>query len=141
MPLGLPPGGADSGAAGPQAAAHAALRALARSSDGVTALHAIEALGRAGEESDEGLLVEAVDREDAEVAKAAARALGNLSGPASLEALARALAHPRWDVRRAAAQGLGQRGGAPSHALLRARDAVEDDGLVREAIAEALHRA
>lgn len=126
-------------------AARAALRTLARSSDGVTALHAVEALGRAGDDADEGLLLEAIDREDAEVAKAAARALGQIGGASggarAVEALGRALAHPRWDVRRAAAQALGDRGGAPAQALLRARDAVEDDGLVREAIAEAQARA
>jgi HEAT repeat protein len=122
-------------------AAFDALRTLARQGDGATVVQALEALGRAGDDTDEALLVGALEREDAEVVKAAARALSTLGGVRAVEGLARALAHARWDVRRVAAQSLGERGGTGALALLRARHAVEDDALVREALAGALERA
>jgi HEAT repeat protein len=130
-------------------AARETLRTLARSTDGAVAVHAIEALVRgriAGEEeapTTEVLLV-ALGHQDVEVVKAAAAALAALhpSGAVlpseALAGLERALFHPRWDVRRAAAAALAEIGGERSLSALRARSAVEDDALVRDAIAAAL---
>jgi HEAT repeat protein len=118
-----------------------ALRVLAGASDGATAVHALESIGRSGDDGDEDLLVAALARDDSEVVKAASRALARLGGTAALTGLSRALAHDRWDVRRVAAQSLGERGGAGPLALLRERAAIESDPLVREALTVAIARA
>jgi HEAT repeat protein len=74
-----------------------------------------------------------------EVVKAALRALGECSDARVLLHFGVALDHEAWDVRRLAADLLGRCGGA-AVAPLRARLAVEEDPLVREAIGRALER-
>src|SRR6185369_10124795 len=100
-------------------------------------VHAVEALGRLADLGDEELLLEALERGDTEVVKAAVRALSRWPGERALDGLARALGHGRWDVRRVAVEALAERQDAAATALLAERIAVEDDVLVRQALAAA----
>ena len=120
------------------------LRKLADAPEVVAAVPALEALGEIGDPSDDERLVSALQASDAEVVKAAARALGarreTLSAAQARAALERALSDSRWDVRRVAAQALGQHG-PTAHPMLYARRTVEKDSLVLEAIDEAMGAA
>jgi HEAT repeat protein len=114
------------------------VRRLATGVDVVAAVPALEALGQIADPTDDPLLVTAIASADAEVVKAAARALGGRHDDgAARAALARALTDARWDVRRAAALALAEHGAA-GRALLDAHRAVERDPLVLEAIAHSL---
>ncbi|HZZ86039.1 MAG TPA: HEAT repeat domain-containing protein [Anaeromyxobacteraceae bacterium] len=99
------------------------------------AVHALCELGRAGIE----VLEPAARHRDPEVVKEAVAAAGALPGAAAARLLLTAASHPRWDVRRAAARALGQRGERALLEPLRGLSAGEEDGLVAEAFAEAVH--
>jgi HEAT repeat protein len=76
---------------------------------------------------------------DREVVKCALEAGG--AHPAEVSVLAAGLlTHPSWDVRAAAARALGTHGDAQLGAVLHHALAHEADGLVREALTEALAR-
>lgn len=126
-------------AAGERERALGELRRLGAGDEVAAAVPALEALGPAGAPEDEALLLRALAADDAEVVKAAARALGSRHTDPARGALAQALDDRRWDVRRAAAQALGEHGRA-AHPLLHARRTVERDGLVLDAIDAALGR-
>jgi HEAT repeat protein len=113
------------------------LRPLVRSGDAKAAVAAIEALGAFAEARRTEALIDGLSHPVAEVVKAAVRALGESNDGRVLAHLAVSLDHEAWDVRRLAADVLA-RYGEVAVAPLRARLAVEDDPLVREAIGRAL---
>jgi len=113
------------------------LRPLVRSGDPKAAVAAIEALGAFAEARRIEALIDGLSHPLAEVVKAAVRALGESSDGRVLAHLAVSLDHEAWDVRRLAADVLGRYGDITA-APLRARLAVEEDPLVREAIGRAL---
>jgi HEAT repeat protein len=121
------------------------LRRLADSADPAAAVPALESLGRADSEAeDDARLLAALDAQDAEVVKAAARALGARANSPSA-ALARtglqtALRDRRWDVRCVAAAALAEHG-TSAHPILYAHRAAEQDPSVLEAIDRALQAA
>jgi HEAT repeat protein len=107
----------------------------------MVAVAALEALGRIVDPGRTELYIEALAHSDAEVVKAALRAL-------SVEAQARGLAHvgacldhAAWDVRRLAAELLGRAGGETALGLLRGRLALEDEPLVKDAVSLAINVA
>jgi HEAT repeat protein len=113
------------------------LRPLVRSGDPKAAVAAIEALGAFAEARRIEALLDGLSHPASEVVKAAVRALGESSDGRILAHLAVALDHEAWDVRRLAADVLGRHGDAAAGPL-RARLAMEEDPLVREAIGRAL---
>jgi HEAT repeat protein len=113
------------------------LRPLVRSGDPKAAVAAIEALGAFAEARRIEALIDGLSHPVSEVVKAAVRALGESSDGRVLAHLSVSLDHEAWDVRRLAADVLG-RYGEITAAPLRARLAVEEDPLVREAISRAL---
>jgi HEAT repeat protein len=113
------------------------LRPLVRSGDPQAAVAAIEALGAFAEARRTEALIDGLSHPASEVVKAAVRALGESNDGRVLAHLAVSLDHEAWDVRRLAADVLG-RYGEVAAAPLRARLAVEEDPLVREAIGRAL---
>jgi len=115
------------------------LRPLVRSGDPKASVVAIEALGAFPETRRFDALIDGLSHPAVEVVKAALRALGECSDARVLLHFGVALDHEAWDVRRLAADLLGRCGGAAA-APLRARLGVEEDPLVREAIARALER-
>jgi len=115
------------------------LRPLVRSGDPKASVVAIEALGAFPESRRFDALIDGLSHPAVEVVKAALRALGECSDARVLLHFGVALDHEAWDVRRLAADLLGRCGGAVA-APLRARLGVEEDPLVREAIARALER-
>ncbi|HEY7955832.1 MAG TPA: HEAT repeat domain-containing protein, partial [Polyangia bacterium] len=129
------------GAGAARARPLAVLRRLADAPEPVAAVPALEALGALGDPADDARLLTALESPDAEIVKAAARALGARHGALSASearaALERALTDRRWDVRRAAALALGAHGPV-AHPLLYARRTVESDPLVLESIDLAL---
>jgi HEAT repeat protein len=136
-----------------RARAHAELRRLvdtvleakaALGTELASAVPAIEGLGGLADPADDDRLIRALEAAEPELVKAAARALGSRRDAVSAEeargALERALTDRRWEVRQAAALALGEHGPI-AHPLLYARRTVERDGLVLEAIDEALQRS
>jgi HEAT repeat protein len=115
------------------------LRPFMRSGDPTAAVAAIEALGAFPEARRVEALIEGLSHVAAEVVKAALLSLGESSDPRVLLHLGACLDHEAWDVRRLVADLLARYGG-PAAGPLRARLAVEDDPLVREAIGRALER-
>jgi HEAT repeat protein len=115
------------------------LRPLVRSGDAKAAVAAVEALGAFPEARRLDALIDGLAHPATEVVKAALRALGEGQDGRALLHLGAALDHEAWDVRRLAADLLGRYGTTAAGAL-RARLAVEDDALVREAIGRALDR-
>jgi hypothetical protein len=113
------------------------LRPFVRSGDPKAAVAAIEALGAFPEARRIEALIDGLSHPASEVVKAAVRALGESSDGRVLSHLAVSLDHDAWDVRRLAADMLA-RHGDPAAGPLRARLAVEEDPLVREAIGRAL---
>jgi len=113
------------------------LRPFVRSGDPKAAVAAIEALGAFPEARRIEALIDGLSHLASEVVKAAVRALGESSDGRVLAHLAVSLDHEAWDVRRLAADLLA-RHGEPARGPLRARLAVEEDPLVREAIGRAL---
>jgi HEAT repeat protein len=100
---------------------------------------AVEALGAFPEMRRVEALIEGLSHAASEVVKAALLSLGESSDPRVLLHLGACLDHEAWDVRRLVADLLA-RYGAPAAGPLRARLAVEEDPLVREAIGRALER-
>jgi HEAT repeat protein len=115
------------------------LRPLVRSGDSRAAVAAVEALGAFPESRRVEALIDGLSHAEAEVVKAALRALGESHDARVLLHLGASLDHEAWDVRRLAADLLGRHGDSAAGPL-RARLAVEDDPLVREAIGRALER-
>jgi len=113
------------------------LRPFVRSGDPKAAVAAIEALGAFPEGRRMEALIDGLSHSASEVVKAAVRALGESSDARVLSHLAVSLDHEAWDVRRLAADVLARHGEA-AVGPLRARLAVEEDPLVREAIGRAL---
>ncbi len=113
------------------------LRPLVRSGDPKAAVAAIEALGAFAESRRFDALIDGLSHPAVEVVKAALRALGECADPRAVLHFGVALDHEAWDVRRLAADLLASCGGVGT-APLRARLSVEEDPLVREAIARAL---
>jgi len=121
------------------------LRRLADAPEAAAAVPALEALGQLPPDGDDDArLLRALAGEDAEIVKAATRALGGRAGSRAAaqarKGLEIALADRRWDVRCAAAQALGEHG-APAHPILYAHRSIEKDPLVLEAIDGALKAA
>jgi hypothetical protein len=101
-----------------------------------TACACLESLGRRGAVA-VGVLAEALERREGEVAVAAARALGATGSPAAEPPLLLALASGREDLRLAAVNALGRVGSAAS--VLPLKEAAERFDLrrpTRQAIAE-----
>lgn len=115
------------------------LRPFMRSGDPTAAVAAVEALGAFPEMRRVEALIEGLSHAASEVVKAALLSLGESSDPRVLLHLGACLDHEAWDVRRLVADLLA-RYGAPAAGPLRARLAVEEDPLVREAIGRALER-
>jgi HEAT repeat protein len=113
------------------------LRPFVRSGDPKSAVAAIEALGAFPEARRTEALIDGLSHPASEVVKASVRALGESSDGRVFAHLCVGLDHEAWDVRRLAADVLGRHGDA-AIAPLRARLAVEEDPLVREAITRAL---
>lgn len=113
------------------------LRPLVRSGDPKAAVAAIEALGAFPEARRIEALIDGLSHPASEVVKAAVRALGESNDGRVLAHLAVSLDHEAWDVRRLAADVLAHYGDIATPPL-RARLAVEEDPLVREAIGRAL---
>lgn len=113
------------------------LRPFVRSGDPKAAVAAIEALGAFPEARRMEALIDGLSHPASEVVKAAVRALGESNDGRVLAHLSVSLDHEAWDVRRLAADVLARHGDAAT-APLRARLAVEEDPLVREAIGRAL---
>jgi HEAT repeat protein len=100
-----------------------------------SALHALAQMGRA----DLPLLERAAAHPDAEVAKEAMGAASRQPGARAQAILLGGLCHPSWDVRRAAARAVADRGDRSLSEALQDVAGVEEDSLVAEALAEALH--
>jgi HEAT repeat protein len=114
------------------------LRNLARSGPPRRAVAAIEAVARLQDPRRVDALIDALGHPDAEVVKAALRALADEVDARVLPHLGACLDHEAWDVRRLAADLLGHSGGQAYVGTLRAKLAVEAEPLVKEAIQRAL---
>jgi HEAT repeat protein len=110
-------------------------------SEPMVAVAALEALGRIVDPQRTELYIEALSHPDAEVVKAALRALSVEAQARGLAHLGACLDHATWDVRRLAAELLGRVGGEAALGLLRGRLAVEDEPLVKDAVAQAIAAA
>ena len=115
------------------------LAQLARGGDPTGAFAAVEALGRIGTDSDAALpvLVQALGHRDADVRRAAARALGRF-GAAAVPALREPLFGPDAQSRRSATEALGWIGPRAIAALLVVLK--NEDPAVRRVAARALGR-
>lgn len=107
----------------------------------MVAVAALEALGRIVDPGRTELYIEALSHPDAEVVKAALRALSVEAQARGLTHVGACLDHAAWDVRRLAAELLGRAGGETALGLLRGRLAVEDEPLVKDAVALAINVA
>ena len=116
----------------------AVLRPLVRNAPPMIAVAAIEALARVPDARRIDALVEGLSHGESEVVKASMLALGDTIDPRVLAHLGACLDHDAWDVRRLSADMLGRTGGESATALLRARQAAEDNPRVQEAISRAL---
>jgi HEAT repeat protein len=123
-------------------AARTLLRRVADSRDPASAVPALEALARLDDRSDDVRLLAALQAQDGETVKAAARALAarastspDLVKQQAIGGLERTLGDPRWDVRRQAVLALADLGAV---ALLWSRRKHEADPLVLQAIESAL---
>ncbi|HEX4337529.1 MAG TPA: HEAT repeat domain-containing protein [Polyangiaceae bacterium] len=115
------------------------LRAVAREASARRAVAAIEAIGRIDAPGRIDALVQALSHGEAEVVKAALRALSNEERDARAAAhVGACLDHEVWDVRRLSAELLGRRSDAAGKQLLRQRLVGEREPLVREEIQRAL---
>ncbi len=104
----------------------------------IVAVAALEALAHIVDPARTELYVEALSHPDVEVVKVALSALSIEPQARSVAHLGACLDHAVWDVRRLAAELLGRVGGEAALGLLRGRLAVEDEPLVKDAVARAI---
>jgi HEAT repeat protein len=116
----------------------AVLGPLVRDSDASLAVTAVEALSRHSDVRRLSLLFDGLHHSEPEVVKAAMLAIAAEPDPRVVVHLGACLDQPAWDVRRLAADLLGRAPSEASAALLRARLAVEQDPMVKDALARAL---
>jgi HEAT repeat protein len=101
-------------------------------------LAAVEAAVAVGGEAAAPHLLPLLASPEPEIVKAAARRLAGFGGAPVTAALLPLLGSPDWGVRAAAAEALGRRRAEEARGPLRARLALEDDEVAREAIRRAL---
>jgi HEAT repeat protein len=111
---------------------------LVRDSDARVAVTAVEALSRHADPRRLSLLFDGLHHNESEVVKAAMLAIAAEPDPRVVVHLGACLDQPAWDVRRLAADLLSRAPSEASAALLRARQAVEQDPMVRDALTRAL---
>ncbi len=114
------------------------LRKLARVGPPGVRVFAMQGLRGLSDPALDELLMEALSDADPEVVKQALTVLGATGSARTVARVAIALDHSAWDVRRLAASLLGEAGDSSALPALQARLGVENDGLVRMAIEEAL---
>ncbi len=111
---------------------------LVRSNDARVAVAAVEALSRHADPRRLSSLFDGLHHAEPEVVKAAMLAIAAEPDPRVVVHLGACLDQSAWDVRRLAADLLGRAPSEASAALLRARLAVEQDPMVKDALARAL---
>ena len=111
---------------------------LVRSSDASMAVAAVEALSRHADPRRLSSLFDGLHHAESEVVKAAMLAIAAEPDPRVIVHLGACLDQSAWDVRRLAADLLGRAPSEASATLLRARAAVEQDPMVKDALARAL---
>lgn len=123
------------------ARALAVLGPLVRSPDARLAVAAVEALSRHADARRLSSLFDGLHHPEPEVVKAAMLAIATEPDPRVVVHLGACLDQPAWDVRRLAADLLGRAPSEASASLLRARLAVEQDPMVKDALSRALESA
>jgi HEAT repeat protein len=111
---------------------------LVRSHDARVAVAAVEALSRHADPRRLSSLFDGLHHTEPEVVKAAMLAITAEPDPRVVVHLGACLDQSAWDVRRLAADLLGRAPSEASAALLRARLSVEQDPMVKDALARAL---
>jgi len=111
---------------------------LVRSTDARVAVAAVEALSRHADPRRLSSLFDGLHHAEPEVVKAAMLAIAAEPDPRVVVHLGACLDQSAWDVRRLAADLLGRAPSEASAALLRARLSVEQDPMVKDALARAL---
>jgi HEAT repeat protein len=111
---------------------------LVRSTDARVAVAAVEALSRHADPRRLSSLFDGLHHAEPEVVKAAMLAIAAEPDPRVIVHLGACLDQSAWDVRRLAADLLGRVPSEASAALLRARLPVEQDPMVKDALARAL---
>jgi len=111
---------------------------LVRSTDARVAVAAVEALSRHADARRLSSLFDGLHHAEPEVVKAAMLAIAAEPDPRVIVHLGACLDQSAWDVRRLAADLLGRVPSEASAALLRARLSVEQDPMVKDALARAL---
>ena len=111
---------------------------LVRSNDARVAVAAVEALSRHADPRRLSSLFDGLHHAESEVVKAAMLAIAAEPDPRVIVHLGACLDHSAWDVRRLAADLLGHAPSEASAQLLRARLSVEQDPMVKDALARAL---
>jgi HEAT repeat protein len=111
---------------------------LVRSTDARVAVAAVEALSRHADPRRLSSLFDGLHHAESEVVKAAMLAIAAEPDPRVIVHLGACLDQSAWDVRRLAADLLGHAPSEASAALLRARFSVEQDPMVKDALARAL---
>jgi HEAT repeat protein len=115
------------------------LKSVARSGAAIRAVAAVEAIGHIDAPGRVEALIQALSHSEAEVVKAALRAVaGEEKDPRGAAHVAACLDHEAWDVRRLAAELLGRRVDPSAKHLLRQRLGSEREPLVREEIQRSL---
>ncbi|HVY30717.1 MAG TPA: HEAT repeat domain-containing protein [Polyangiaceae bacterium] len=114
---------------------------LVRSSDARVAVAAVEALARHADPRRLSSLFDGLHHAEPEVVKAAMLAISAEPDPRVIVHLGACLDQSAWDVRRLAADLLGRAPSEASAALLRARLAVEQDPMVKDALSRALENS
>jgi HEAT repeat protein len=111
---------------------------LVRSSDARVAVASVEALSRHADPRRLSSLFDGLHHAESEVVKAAMLAIAAEPDARVIVHLGACLDQSAWDVRRLAADLLGRVPSEASAALLRARLSVEQDPMVKDALARAL---
>jgi HEAT repeat protein len=111
---------------------------LVRSNDARVAVAAVEALSRHADPRRLSSLFDGLHHAESEVVKAAMLAIAAEPDARVIVHLGACLDQSAWDVRRLAADLLGRATSEASAALLRARLSVEQDPMVKDALARAL---
>lgn len=111
---------------------------LVRANDARVAVAAVEALSRHADSRRLSSLFDGLHHTEPEVVKAAMLAIAAEPDPRVVVHLGACLDQSAWDVRRLAADLLGRAPSEASAALLRARLSVEQDPMVKDALARAL---